>query len=52
LPSFFHGIGSGSLKVSFLEKLYSKGSGIPFVSRSRQVYRFNAYIPKDSKPRK
>lgn len=50
LPSYFHGIGSESLKVAFLEKLYTKRSGIPFVSRSRQVYRFLAYIPADAKP--
>lgn len=52
LPSYLHGIGSGSLKVPLLEKLYTKKSGIPFVSRSRQVYRFLAYIPGDSKPTK
>jgi|HubBroStandDraft_6_1064221.scaffolds.fasta_scaffold114627_2 hypothetical protein len=52
LPSYLHGIGSESLKVPFLEKLYTKRSGIPLVSRSRQVYRFLAYIPRDSKPTK
>ena len=50
LPSYFHGIGSESLKVGFLEKLYTKRSGIPIASTSRQVYRFTAYIPRDSRP--
>lgn len=52
LPSYLHGVGSGSLKVAFLEKLHTKRSGIPFVSRSRQVYRFLVYIPMDFKPMK
>ena len=52
LPSYFHGIGSESLKVPFLENLYTKRSGIPLLSRSRQVFRFLAYIPADPKPPK
>jgi len=52
LPSYLHGIGSESLKVPFLEKLYTKRSGIPLVSRNRQVYRFLAYIARDPKPTK
>jgi len=51
LPSYFHGIGSESLKVPFLEGLYTRRSGIPFVSRSRQIYRFSAYIPADKEGR-
>lgn len=48
LPSYFHGIGSEELKVLFLEKLYTKRSGIPIASTSRQVYRFTIYVPRDS----
>ena len=47
LPSYFHGVGSEELKVSFLEKLYTKRSGIPIASTSRQVYRFTIYVPRD-----
>ncbi len=50
LASYFHGVGAGPLKIHFLEQMYTKRSGIPNVSRSRQVYRFTAYIPKDSTP--
>ena len=52
LPSYFHGIGSGPLKVALLEKLHTRRPGVPFGSDSRQVYRFLAYIPGDSKPTK
>lgn len=50
IPSYFHGVGSEELKVGVLEKLFTKRSGVPFASRSRQVYRFVAYIPRDPKP--
>jgi LysM repeat protein len=43
LPSYMHGLG-----FDFSESWYTKRSGIPILSRSRQLYRFVAYIPPNS----
>jgi hypothetical protein len=45
LPSFFHGVSE-----HFLENLYVKRSGVPLLSRSRQVYRFDTYIARNPAP--
>lgn len=41
LPSYLHGLDQGN---EFLDSLYTKKSGVPILSRSRQVYRFMTYI--------
>jgi LysM repeat protein len=45
LPSYLHGIDDHN---AFLDSLYTKTSGVPMLSRSRQVYRFNTYIARNS----
>jgi hypothetical protein len=47
LPSYFHGIDNHN---PLLDRLYTKRSGVPILSRSRQVYRFNTYIARNSAP--
>lgn len=47
LPSYLHGITDNN---SVLESLYTKKSGWPIFSRSRQVYRFITYIPRNPAP--
>lgn len=48
LPSYLHGLDQGN---AFLDSLYTRESGVPIVSRSRQVYRFITYIaPKPPAP--
>lgn len=41
LPSYLHGI---DVRNPTLESLYTKRSGVPILSRSRQVYKFLEYI--------
>jgi hypothetical protein len=41
LPSYLHGVDA---RNPILEGLYTKRSGVPILSRSRQVYRFTQYI--------
>ena len=44
LPSFFHGLAPNN---RLLEDFYTKSTGVPLLSRSRQVYRFNTYISRN-----
>jgi hypothetical protein len=52
LPSFLHGVSENYRDgfQRFLDGLYTKKSGIPIASRSRQVYRFRIYIPRTDSP--
>jgi LysM repeat protein len=47
LPSYFHGVAPNE-DDTFLNHLYTKSSGVPMLSRSRQRYLFSEYIPTPS----
>jgi len=44
LASYLHGLDDHN---AFLDRIYIKRPGVPFLSRSRQVYRFRTYIPRN-----
>jgi hypothetical protein len=48
LPSFFHGVEE---RNPILERLFTKRSGVPILSRSRQVYKFTEYVPPTTAPK-
>ena len=44
LASYLHGLDDHN---AFQDRIYIKRPGVPFLSRSRQVYRFRTYIPRN-----